>query len=219
MPASATARKRPRKKPADHFHHGGLRDALVDAARSALERDGADGVALRKLAPRLGVTQPAVYRHFASRDALLAAVGLDGYARMTAAVVNAAMAQKTPSEQVRAALRAYVRFAVDNAGWFRLWHSRRWADELKDQASVDTPDMRRQSMAPLLNLLRVAFRDDAPLDDLFRVVWGVGHGLAGLVVERVFVLVETDAERIAAADAAIDLQIDALFARYGRVPP
>jgi hypothetical protein len=51
------------------------------------------------------------------------------------------------------------------------------------------------------------------VDDLYRLLWGTVHGLAGLVVERVFQLVKTDEERIAAADAAIDLLVEALRAR------
>lgn len=58
--------------------------------------------------------------------------------------------------------------------------------------------------------------DDDRVADLYRLVWGTVHGLAGFVVERVFQLVQSDAERIAAADVAIDMLVDSLRARRSR---
>ncbi len=54
---------------------------------------------------------------------------------------------------------------------------------------------------------------DDRVADLYRLVWGTVHGLAGFVVERVFQLVRTDDERIAAADVAIDMLVESLRAR------
>ena len=60
----------PSRKPRDAYHHGGLRDALVDAAIQAAEAGGPEAVSFSALARALGVTQAAPYRHFADRDEL-----------------------------------------------------------------------------------------------------------------------------------------------------
>lgn len=60
---------------------------------------------------------------------------------------------------------------------------------------------------------------DDRVADLYRLVWGTVHGLATFVVERVFQLVQTDEERVAAADVAIDMLIESLRVRAGAAPP
>ena len=57
------------------YHHGDLRNALVVAATELAARDGPDGVVLREAARRIGVSPSAAYRHFPSREGLLAVVG------------------------------------------------------------------------------------------------------------------------------------------------
>jgi AcrR family transcriptional regulator len=211
--------ERLRKKPKGSFHHGDLRAALVLAAFRAIERRGHESLTLRAVAQDVGVTQPAMYRHFESRDALLAAEGAHGYERFAAACVDAAraaFADADPWAPGRAALVAYVRFAADHPRWFRLWSSRAWNEDLATRVPGDDLARRRASVEPLRALIVRAARDDAPIDDLFRSVWGLAHGLAVLVVERVFRLVETDAERVAAAEAAIDVALAGMRARYGR---
>src|SRR5580704_19469733 len=60
-------------KPLHSYHHGDLRDALVQAALQEAERGGPEAISIKALAKKLGVSQPAPYRHFADRGALLEA--------------------------------------------------------------------------------------------------------------------------------------------------
>src|SRR5262245_24899834 len=74
-PASNRPRSaRPSAKAGGAYHHGDLRQALLDAAYAQVDAEGADSLSLAGLAKSLGVSQPAPYRHFADRGALLAAV-------------------------------------------------------------------------------------------------------------------------------------------------
>jgi len=57
---------------------------VAAAARALLERDGADGVSVRRVAAAVGITPMAVYRHFSGRDALLGRVADDGFAELSA---------------------------------------------------------------------------------------------------------------------------------------
>src|SRR5258708_33146001 len=62
------------RKPLNTYHHGDLRDALVQAALHEVELGGPEAVNISALAKKLGVSQPSPYRHFADIEALLTAV-------------------------------------------------------------------------------------------------------------------------------------------------
>src|ERR1700679_1921974 len=73
-------------KPLHTYHHGDLRDALVQAALREAERGGPEAISLKALTKALGVSQPARYRHFADREALLAAVTAEAFRQFSAAL-------------------------------------------------------------------------------------------------------------------------------------
>lgn len=97
------------------YHHGTLRPALLRAAARILEKEGRDAISLRELARRAGVSHNAPYRHFADRQALLAALVEEGFA-----LLAAALAGKPWREQAM----AYLRFALANPERFRLMFTR-----------------------------------------------------------------------------------------------
>ena len=77
---------RPARKPQNTYHHGDLREALVQAALREAEAGGPEAISLKALALELGVSQPAPYRHFADREALLAAVTTEAFRQFTASL-------------------------------------------------------------------------------------------------------------------------------------
>src|ERR1700730_12704915 len=72
------------RKPLNTYHHGDLRDALVQAALHEVELGGPEAVNISALAQELGVSQPAPYRHFADREALLTAVTAESFRQFSA---------------------------------------------------------------------------------------------------------------------------------------
>lgn len=103
------------------FHHGNLRTVLLDEATAVLRESGVDGLSLRDLARRAGVSHGAPRSHFVDRQALLDALAEAGFQRLTADV-RAALGE--PGGDVRARfLRvagAYVDFAIDDAALMDL---------------------------------------------------------------------------------------------------
>nr|MDP9179551.1 TetR/AcrR family transcriptional regulator [Gemmatimonadota bacterium] len=77
---------RPRHRPRRPYHHGDLRQALVDAAIELLRKSGPEALTLRGAARAAGVSQAAPYRHFKDRRALVAAVADDGFRRLRLAM-------------------------------------------------------------------------------------------------------------------------------------
>ncbi len=93
------------------YHHGDLRRALLRAAGKILEKEGREALSLRDLARHAGVSHNAPYRHFADRDALLAALAEEGFA-----LLEGELRGRPWREQAT----AYVRFALANPERFQL---------------------------------------------------------------------------------------------------
>jgi AcrR family transcriptional regulator len=108
------------------YHHGNLREALIDAAVALARSAGPDAVVLRAAAREVGVSHNAAYRHFADRDALLRAVCercMTELARLMEARIAAVADDADPAAaawgRLGATGRAYVEFATTEPGWFR----------------------------------------------------------------------------------------------------
>jgi AcrR family transcriptional regulator len=108
------------------YHHGNLRVALVEEAAALARLRGPDGVVLREVARRAGVSHNAAYRHFADREALLAEVAAVGMTRLEAAMRRRLdeVTEQEPVARARARLRAtgraYVEFALAEPGMFEV---------------------------------------------------------------------------------------------------
>ena len=85
-PAAPARPTRPRVKPPGRYHHGELREALLDAAEWLLARRGAESLSLRDVARRAGVSHAAPYHHFAGLAELLAALAERSFAQLGAAM-------------------------------------------------------------------------------------------------------------------------------------
>ena len=79
---------RPARKPNRPYHHGNLRRALLDEAVATIRAEGVDGLTLREIGARLGVSRTALYRHFADKRALLAAVATEGFRTLRQQLVS-----------------------------------------------------------------------------------------------------------------------------------
>jgi len=102
------------------YHHGDLKSALVTAAVAAVNQGGAEAVSLRELAAQLGVSRAAPYRHFADRDALLAAVAARGFEDLCAGYESALASPGDGLARLREATRVYFAFATGRPGMHRL---------------------------------------------------------------------------------------------------
>ena len=105
------------------YHHGDLRQALVDAAIKLLRKEGLDALTLRGVAREAGVSQAALYRHFEDRRALVAAVAEDGFRRLGAAMMakpDSRSRSKNPGEGLRQLAVQDLRFAHANPAEYRV---------------------------------------------------------------------------------------------------
>ena len=109
------------------------------AATALLDAGGEAAVTLRAVAAATGLSHNAPYKHFASRDALLAAVAVADFRELADTFRGAKHSPQAPKDQLRAALEAVIRFSENHPGRYRLLLSNpivaAQEGELKDAAT------------------------------------------------------------------------------------
>jgi len=203
------------------YHHGDLRNALLDEAARLVAERGAEGFSLREAARAVGVSATAAYRHFADRTALLAAVASDGFARLAAAMERATARVAAPAgSRARAAAvlaavgEAYVEFAVRHPARYRVMFGP-WMGAAPGCAPGVGPSGRDpyQLLVDALDGL-VAAGAVAPAARAGGevVAWSAVHGLAALLVDGLLDLGPTERA------AAIGLVVGNVLAGLGVDP-
>jgi len=174
------------------YHHGDLRRALLDAALHVIDKDGLGALSLLAIARKAGVSSGAPYHHFESREQLLAALAVDGFARLASemkrgadeAVEHAAQRGDTPAEaRLRGIGHGYVRFALAHPGHFRVM----FRPELKRQLKADEAAAVFEPFAMLQHAVaRCQEEGSIPKGDprpLVLVAWSSVHGASALWID------------------------------------
>jgi AcrR family transcriptional regulator len=179
MTIARPAKRRPRT-----YHHGDLKAALVESAVEILRSEGLEGLTLRAVARKAGVSQAAPYRHFADRRALLAAVAERGFQRLQQAMKDA-MQQGQGRLGLKGVAIAYVRFALDTPPEYRLM----FGPELA--VTDDLPSLRETGRSVLgfvatgigqLQKAGLVGPGDPHL--MASATWAVLHGLSILILDK-----------------------------------
>ena len=158
------------------YRHGNLANALRAAARAILDEAGQDAVGLREVSRRVGRSPPAAYRHFTSKEALLASVAAEGF-RELAAVVGMAANEGDP---LRAVGLAYVEFALQKRGLFRLM----FGPILPQRAKYPELDEAARAVFGLLQGTAANADEQAREDNSAGMeAWGLVHGLSTLFID------------------------------------
>jgi len=150
---------RPACKPLNTYHHGDLRDALVQAALAEVEVGGPETISISALAKKLGVSQPAPYKHFADREALLVAVTAEAF-RQFSAMLREQIRKPSKRSKLSRIAQATLDFGLRRNGIYRLmFASRVMASAPKGSelhaAGMETFDLLVESLeAPAVGSLR-----------------------------------------------------------------
>ncbi|WP_223199068.1 TetR/AcrR family transcriptional regulator [Solihabitans fulvus] len=166
------------------YHHGALREALIAGAREILAERGHDQFSLNEVARRAGVSTAAPYRHFDSRDDLLAAVAAQGYVTLYERLAQAADEPATAGERLLRLGGAYVRFAHDHPDLFMTMFRRYPA-----AGPVTAGTVGEDAFDLLLSAVTDAQRGGtiiatSPAEPTARAIWATLHGLAVLSLLR-----------------------------------
>lgn len=171
--------------PAQTYHHGNLRTALLEAAAQTLRDGGVDQLSLRELARQVGVSHAAPRRHFPDRQALLDALAVSGFERIRdelRSALDAADADFTG--RFRAVALTYVRFATEDSALLELMFTskhRPGADARIEEAAIESIEPMRDVV------LQGQAEDRMPAGDPDRVgmvAFAMLHGIATLANSR-----------------------------------
>lgn len=178
------SRPRPRRKAANRYHHGDLRRALLQEAASTIQAHGVEGLTLRAVADRLGVSRTALYRHFADKSTLLGAVALEGFRTLRTVLVSAWEDGGRGLDGFNAMGLAYVQFAITHPSHYRVMFGGFVDWGAKDPEFVEDAAGAFQVLVDALVSLQQAhvIRDDEP-QQLASLIWAMVHGIAMLTID------------------------------------
>lgn len=166
------------------YHHGNLKEALLDAATSLLASVGADQLSLRGVARRAGVSQSAPYRHFQDKERLLAEVGQNGFRLLKEALARRLEGLTDHRERLQVAGAGYVEFAQQNPNLFRLMFGSMMG---KQHEYPDLTLACQECFGLLLGVIAAGqadgvFRPGDP-EVVATAAWSTVHGIAHLTLD------------------------------------
>jgi AcrR family transcriptional regulator len=173
------------RKSENTYHHGDLRDALLQAAERELAEKGFEAFSLRGCAKRAGVSHAAPAHHFPTADDLLTALAGRGFERLVVAMrQHEARASSSPAARLTAIGLGYIDFAEENPALFKLMFG-------SDRPAHDDRSLQErggEAFAVLVEAL-TALRGETPLSsragtEHLSAAWAIVHGLAHLLIER-----------------------------------
>jgi AcrR family transcriptional regulator len=178
--------KRGTKAKRGSYHHGDLRQTLLNATLQLIATEGARHFTRREVARRAGVSHAAPYRHFTDKTALLAAVAEEGFRALQDRMCHVNTPQSSePLAQFLALGVEYVRFAVEHPSHFRVM----FGPDITDwTAYPDLHDVSMRTFTLLVESITAAqhehlIRAGDP-QELALVAWAQVHGLATLLVDQ-----------------------------------
>lgn len=168
----------------EKYHHGNLREALIDGACQQIEQEGVTALNLSKLAQKIGVSQPAVYRHFPNKQALAINVAQRGFEQLAKALQKTTQNVESDAFKcIRAITKAYVEFALFHPEIARMMFS------MKER--VTDPALQKASSSaavPIFRIVEAAHSYDNLRNNnvvqAVRIIWATIHGLAMLLMDE-----------------------------------
>ncbi|AND90948.1 MULTISPECIES: TetR/AcrR family transcriptional regulator [Bradyrhizobium] len=188
--SSATS-GRPARRPASAkteapYHHGALREALLQAAERVLERDGLAGLTLRAVAREAGVSHAAPTHHFGDLTGLLSELAAVGFRQFNAAMASACDTATTPLARALARPKAYVAYAQAHPGMYGIM----FRTERLDYSRPSLHEAAEASFAGLANAIGAMRQEQISGDALtldqgaaIARAWSMVHGFTTLLLD------------------------------------
>ena len=173
------------KMPRPHrYHHGNLKQTLLQSAVNTLAKTGPRNFTLREVARQAKVSHNAPYRHFRDKDELLAAVAAEGFDRLADSMISASSSMSDPLEAFRSSGLGYVRFALQWPDHFGVMFD--YGPDLS--AYPEYAASGRRAFQVLLDKIVAAqkARQLHPGDPnpLALTAWSLVHGIAKLAIAK-----------------------------------
>lgn len=165
------------------YHHGDLRNSLLEAAEAFVEQNGLAGVSLREVAKQAGVSHTAPYRHFKDKTDLLIALAQIGFGRLADAMEDCVREfPDAPTKQLKQAAIAYIQLVLEHPQVNQLMFG-----GVVDHSRI-TESLQQEADRAFQGLLRIIDNGaqqqlyrDKPTEELAVFVWSLAHGFSVLI--------------------------------------
>jgi AcrR family transcriptional regulator len=167
------------------YHHGDLKNALIQAGVEILAEDGVSGLSLRKVALKAGVSHSAPYAHFVDKQALIAAISTEGFRQLYERVSGVTEKYKSqPAKQLIEVAWAYVQFAMDDPDRFKVMFSAVLEKEKEYPEFVAESQRNFQLVKMIVEANQASGQlRSGPIELVALSAWGIVHGFVMLLLE------------------------------------
>jgi AcrR family transcriptional regulator len=170
------------------YHHGNLKEALITAGLEILSEQGMEGLSLRKVAKKVGVSHTAPYNHFVDKQALLAAISTAGHEQLYQTLFNAFEAIQDSSNDIITEIAwAYLQFALDDPSRFKLMFSGALEEETDHPKFIETSLKNISLLEEIIaHCQRKGQLKEGKVEIMAIKLWSSVHGFTNLIVEDQF---------------------------------
>lgn len=166
------------------YHHGELPATLMTLALEHIQAHGTEKLSLRALAREAGVSPTAPYRHFPSKQCLLAAIAAQGFQTLREEHLRTAAKGLAPEPRLQTMAMSYINFALENPISYQLMFGAMLADfseyEMLQTAATGAYEEVDRALGELVEARGL----DVEVPDLAGAMWAFLHGLSSLLISQ-----------------------------------
>ena len=167
------------------YHHGNLRETLINAASDLIAQKGGYGFTLAEAAKVAGVSVAAPYRHFPSKDDLIIALAEQGFTTFATSLRTARKSQPDPMLSILAMGKAYLTFSIDHKGaYIAMFESGVSLDGNQKNISPAVQSFAELLVASEIFVRSISSANKPMAGEVAQHIWALSHGVTSLFLRN-----------------------------------
>ncbi len=168
------------------YHHGNLKDSLIETALIMVKKNGIKSLTLRDLTKEVGASRSAIYRHFESKDTLIKAVIKAAFEKLDNSISVDIAESDDEINSFRKIGINYIKFAIDNPNIYRMMFGHEVGIQREESCDIENEE-EAIGFHKLIALVQKAqdnglFKEDNAILQA-TIIWSMMHGLSNLLID------------------------------------